>query len=64
MACRMACRMARALTVAFIMGDPTTPQWIKQGVMKLRRDNPLLAAFLEALHDIKAVTRAHPRVRD
>lgn len=43
--------MTERRTVKEILTDPTTPQWVKDGVEKLRKEHPNYAAFLEAMHD-------------
>lgn len=40
-------------SVAEILADPQTPVWIKDGMKRLRKNDPSYAAFLEAFHDMR-----------
>lgn len=40
-----------------ILVDPVTPAWIKDSVERLRKRDPMYAAFLEALHNVRVGAR-------
>ncbi len=49
--------MSDSRTLAEILADPNTPQWIIAGVNRIRQTSPVYAAFLEAMHDRRAKQR-------
>jgi hypothetical protein len=49
------------LSVAEIIADPQTPSWIKDGVQRLRKSDPIYSAFLEALHDMRVGASVYAR---
>ena len=48
-------------SVAEIIDDPATPAWIKDGIKRLRKSDPLYLAFIEALHDMRIVVPVYAR---
>jgi hypothetical protein len=54
-------RTPKFRTVAEILADANTPAWIKEGVARLRKTEPVYATFLEAMHDYRVAASANAR---
>ena len=48
-------------TVTEIVANPETPAWIKDGIKRLRKADPIYLAFIEALHDMRMVVPVYAR---
>jgi len=59
--CSKCCCGGACYIIPEILADPETPAWIKEGIKRLRKSDPIYLAFIEALHDMRIAVPVYAR---